>query len=103
MANNSVTYFSTASTFLAKRGPGTVYGYQIGAPAAGGTVVIADLVDAGAAPNLGVPSTYGPNVISATTLPASPQPLDVFLHGRRFNSGLTVSITSTQTVTVHFD
>lgn len=101
MAQSTVTY-SAASTFLAKRGPGTVYGYTVGSPAAGGTVVLADLLDLGAAPNFGIPSTFGPNVISQVILPASPQPLDIPTYGRRF-SNLTVAFSSTQTVTVFFD
>lgn len=96
-------YFSAASTFLAKSGPGTVYGFTVGDPAAGGTVVVTDLLDVGAAPNLAVPSTLGPNVIGFVKFPASPQPLSVDLHGRPFSNGLSVSVTSTQGVVVHYD
>lgn len=102
MSSRTVTY-SAASTFLAKSGSGTVYGYTIGIPAAGGTVVIADLLNLGAVPNLGIPSTIGPGLISLVTLPASPQPLDISTYGRKFTDGLTVSITSTQMVSVFFD
>ena len=105
MARSSVTYFATASTFTAKRGPGTVYGLTIGTPTAGGTVVIADLADLAAnPPNMGIPSTFGPNVITAFgPWAASPQPVDVSTQGRAFTNGLLVSVTSTQTVTLHFD
>lgn len=97
---NSVTYFSTSSTFLAKRGSGTLYGLTV-SPTAGGTVLVADLIDAGT-PNLGVPSTVA-NPIVSVTFGSSPLPLDIPLYGRRFSTGLTVSISSTQTVTAHFD
>lgn len=96
-------YLSAASTFLLKSGPGTVYGYTIGDPAAGGTVIVADLLNAGAAPHNNIPSTYGPSVMSVVKFPASPQPLSVPLYGRPFSNGLTVSITSTQGVTIHYD
>lgn len=96
-------FFSAASTYLAKSGTGTVYGFQVGDPAAGGSVVISDLLNAGAAPNLAVASTFGPSIIGHVKFPASPQPIDVNLHGRRFTDGLTVSITSTQGVLVHYD
>lgn len=102
MASRTVTY-SAASTFLAKSGTGTVYGYTVGSPAAGGTVVIADLLNLGAVPNFGIPSTFGPQVISQVIFPASPQPSDFTTYGRKFTDGLTVAISSTQTVSVHFD
>jgi len=96
-------YYSAASTFLAKSGQGTVYGFTVGDPAAGGTVVIADLLNAGANPNLGIPSTFGPAVISVVKFPASPQPVSVSTFGKSFTDGLTVSIASTQGVHVYFD
>ena len=96
-------YYSAASTFLVKAGPGTVYDLLIGDPAAGGTVVIADLLNAGASPNLGIPSTFGPAVISVVKFPASPQPVSVSTFGKSFTDGLTVSIASTQGVHVYFD
>jgi hypothetical protein len=103
MAQSSQT-FSAASTFTVKSAGGTVYGLTLASPAAGGTVVVADLANlASNPPNMGIPSTFGPNLITAITLPASPQPLDIPLYGRRLSNGLLLSITSTQTVTVFYD
>lgn len=99
----SKAFYSVASSFLVKSGAGTVYGYHIGDPAAGGTVAVADLLNVGAVPNLGIPSTFGPGLIAHTKFPASPQPLTVDLHGRSFTDGLSVSISSTQSVTVFYD
>lgn len=105
MAQSSRTYFATSSTYTVKRGPGTAYGLTIGTPIAGGTVVVADLADLAVnPPNLGIPSTFGPSVITSFgPWAASPQPADVSLQGRSFSNGLLISVTSTQTVTVHFD
>ena len=102
MPARTVTY-SAASSFLAKSGPGTVYGFTVGDPAAGGTVVVADLLDVGANPNFAVASTFGPNVIGMVKFPANPQPVTFSTFGRQFSAGLSVAIASTQQVSVYFD
>lgn len=100
----SKTYFlSAASTYLLKSGPGTVYGYTVGDPAAGGTVVVADLLNAGATPHINIPSTFGPALISSVKFPASPQPVSISTFGRSFTDGLTVAITSTQGISIHYE
>ena len=106
MASQTAARFapSATSTWLIKSGTGTVYGYTVGNPASGGSVVVADLLDAGATPNLGIPSTFGPGLISSVgPFPASSAPLDVSTYGRRLTNGLTVSLTSTTSVFVHYD
>lgn len=96
-------FFAAASTFLVKRGPGTLFGLNIN-PAAGGTVFAADLVDAGAVPNLGIPSSYSPtNLLVAGPFPAAPNPVSMSGFGASFASGLTLSISSTTTVSVEYD
>ena len=95
---------SATSTWLLKSGPGTVYGYTVGTPAAGGTVVVTDLIDVGANPNLGVPSTIGPGLISfAGPFAASLGPVSIPTHGQVFSTGLSLSLTSTVGVVVHYD
>jgi hypothetical protein len=94
---------STASTHNVFRGDGTYYGMSI-SPAAGGTIVLADLADAGAtAPNINNPvgisgafEAYGP-------FAASPPPDSVRGYGTRIANGLTVAFTSTMRVTVYYD
>lgn len=95
---------SATSTWLLKAGAGTVYGITVGNPATGGSVVVADLLDAGATPNLGLPSTFGPGLIAVSqSFPANTPPFTLNTSGYHFVNGLTVSLTSTVGVTVQFD
>ena len=106
MASRGANYWapSATSTWLAKSGPGTFYGVTVANAATGGTVVVADLLNVGANPNMGIPSTFGPNIlIAAGPFPANTWPLEFNGQGRPFSNGLSVSLTSTVGVVVHFD
>ena len=92
-------YFSTASTHNVFRGQGTYYGFSVN-PVAGGTVVIADLADAGATVDI---HSVASTVESYGTFPASPVPVNVPAPGVHLQHGLTVAFTSTMKVTAYYD
>jgi hypothetical protein len=98
------TLFSTASTHNVFRGTGTYYGVSITAPVAGGTVVLADLADAGATElNLNNPAGITGAFEAFGPLAASPPPTNLPGYGVRVTAGLTVAYTSSTRVTVYFD
>src|SRR3990167_5475363 len=97
------TFFSTASTHNLFRGDGTYYGVSV-SPAAGGTVVLADLADAGAtALNLNDPAGISGVFEAYGVFPASPSPFSLEGHGTALRNGLTLAFTSTMKVTVYYD
>jgi hypothetical protein len=70
-------------------------------PVQGGTVVIADLADAGA-PAVNIHSTAS-TVETYGSFPASPPPANILAPGVRIQNGLTVAFTSAMKVTVFHD
>jgi hypothetical protein len=97
------TLLSSASTHSVFTGTGTYYGITA-SRGAGGTVVVADLLDAGAtALDLNDPSGIS-GALLALGPAAAAVPADfVGGAGVQITNGLTVSYTSTTNVTVHFD
>lgn len=93
------TLLSAASTHFISTG--TYYGLTV-APAAGGTVVVADLVDAGHKPNIATSSTWG-GVINDFHFVAAGNPAHIDAHGTKVVNGLTVAYTSTRSVTLFHD
>jgi hypothetical protein len=97
--------FSAPSTHLVVSGAGAYYGLSI-SPAAGGTVVLADTVDIGHAPELSTPSSSGDVPGALLVLgpwPANPVPAYIEAEVLPFADGLSISYTSTISVSVFYD
>jgi hypothetical protein len=97
------TLLSTASTHNIFRGDGTYYGMTV-TPAAGGTVVLMDIADAGAtAVNINSPAAALNPFVYFGQFPSSPPPASITGYGVRIANGLTCSFTSSMKVTVYYD
>jgi len=96
------TFLSTASTHNVFRGDGTYYGMSV-SPAAGGTVILADLADAGAPGlNLNAPAGISGIFEAYGVFPASPPPATLDGHGLGISDGLTLAFSSTMKITVYY-
>ena len=102
---NSVTYFAQGSNFTVKRGQGYLYGLHIVPRGGSGTVVVADLAEAGATGfDLSNPSTVSrPLVVSGPFALPSTEEFDLYTHGRNYEQGLSVAFTSTLSVTLFYE
>ena len=102
---NSITYFAQGSNFTVKRGQGFLYGLHVVPRGGSGTLVVADLAEAGAAGfDLSNPSTVSrPLVVSGPFALPSTEEFDIYTHGRNFEEGLSLSFSSTHSVSVFFE
>jgi hypothetical protein len=97
------TLYSTASTYSVFTGTGTYYGITA-SRAAGGTVAIADLLDAGATP-LDLNDAASITGVKVVLGPAAAASNASFVGGAgvQITDGLTLAFTSTPNITVHYD
>lgn len=98
----STTLLSVASTHGVLTAPGTYYGITV-APAADGTVILADLADAGSTPIDFALANAVSGAFAVLTFSAAGNSTFIPAHRVRLTNGLTVAFTSTVDVTVHYD
>lgn len=96
-------FLSVASTHNVMRRTGTFYGLTL-TPAAGSTVIVADLANQGATgPNFNAPTGVTGVFEVLGPWPADGVPRTYRAFGKQVSAGLTVAYTSTTYITVHYD
>ena len=94
---------SNASTYTVFAGSGTYHGLTA-RRVAGGTVVIADLANAGATPlNLNAAASISGAKVVMGPAAANAQSTFISGHAMRMSAGLTIAFSSTTNATVHYD